>query len=111
VTRTETAHIVLDERGIAWIEGTNTKVIEVVLDRVAQGWSPEETHFQHPHLPLGKIHAALSYYYDHQAEIDAQIAAEYQEISLLRAQSRQHSRHDLEERLRKPQGSAATPSD
>jgi uncharacterized protein (DUF433 family) len=111
VTRTETAHIVLDERGIAWIDGTNTKVVEVVLDKVAQGWSPEETHFQHPHLPLAKIHAALSYYYDHQAEIDAQIAVEYKEIEILRSQSRQLSRRELEERLRKRQVTPAAPSD
>jgi hypothetical protein len=39
---TETGHIVLDDRGIPWIDGTNVKVIEVVLDKLAHGSSPEE---------------------------------------------------------------------
>jgi uncharacterized protein (DUF433 family) len=54
-----TAHIWLDDRGAAWIDNTNTKVIEAVLDMIAHGWSPEEIHFQHPNLPLAQIHAAL----------------------------------------------------
>jgi uncharacterized protein (DUF433 family) len=70
---TTTAHIHLDERGIAWIDDTNIKVVEVVLDKRAYGWSPEEIHAQHPDLSLAQIHAALSYYYDHQHAIDASI--------------------------------------
>ena len=62
-------HIRRDDRGAAWIDETNVKVIEVVLDRLAYGWSPEEIHFQHPDLSLAQIHAALAYYYDHQDEI------------------------------------------
>ena len=30
-----TTHIYLDENGVAWITGANTKVIEVVLDKTA----------------------------------------------------------------------------
>ena len=60
-------HIKLDEQGVAWIDDANVKVIEVVVDRLAYGWSPEEIHFQHVHLSLAQIHAALAYYYDHQA--------------------------------------------
>jgi uncharacterized protein (DUF433 family) len=65
--------IELDERGVAWISGTKTKVIEVVLDRVAYGWSPEEIHFQHNYLSLAQIHAALAYYYEHQAAFDTEM--------------------------------------
>ena len=75
-----TTHIEIDERGVAWITGANTKVIEVVLDRVAYGWSPEEIHFQHPTLSLAQIHAALTYYYDHQAELDAEIMRQLKEV-------------------------------
>jgi uncharacterized protein (DUF433 family) len=60
---TATEHIHLDKRGVAWIDDTNTKVVEVVLDKLAYGSSPEEIHFQHPHLSLAQIHAALSYTY------------------------------------------------
>jgi uncharacterized protein (DUF433 family) len=67
-------HIKIDERGAAWVDDTNTKVIEIVEDMLAYGWSAEEIHFQHPHLSLAQIHAALSYYYDHQQDFDQQIA-------------------------------------
>ena len=78
--------IELDERGVAWIVGANTKVKEVVLDKMAYGWSPEEMHFQHSHLSMAQIHAALAYYYEHQVEIDAQIMSDWQEVNELAAQ-------------------------
>ena len=77
-------HLHLDERGVAWIEDTNTKVIEVALDMVAHGWSPEEIHFQHPHLSLAQIHSALAFYFDHKAELDAQIQRDLREVTALR---------------------------
>jgi uncharacterized protein (DUF433 family) len=73
VTAVFTTQIELDGRGIAWIGGTKVKVTEVVLDKIANGWSPEEIHFQHPHLSLAQIHAALTYYYENQSLLDAQI--------------------------------------
>ncbi len=84
--QTTTAHIHLDARSRAWIDDTNTKVIEVILDKLANGSSPEEIHFQHSHLSMAQIHAALSYYYDHQAEFDAEIERQLQEFDELRAQ-------------------------
>jgi uncharacterized protein (DUF433 family) len=68
-----TPHIWTDERQCAWIDDSNIKVIEIVLDHVAYGWSAEEIHAQHSHLSLGQIYAALAYYYDRQAEFDRQI--------------------------------------
>ena len=65
--------IQLDERGVAWITGTKVKVIEVATDKLAHGSSPEEMHFQYPHLSLAQIYAALAYYYAHQAEFEAEI--------------------------------------
>jgi uncharacterized protein (DUF433 family) len=74
MTPVTTTHIWLDDRGRPWIDDTNIKVIEVVLDKIAYGWSPEEIHEQHSHyLSLAQIHAAFVYYYDHKAEIDAEI--------------------------------------
>ena len=52
--------IELDVEGTAWIGGTKVKAIEVVLDKIAYGWSPEEIHFQHAHLSLAQIHASLT---------------------------------------------------
>ena len=91
------SHVRLDEAGVAWIEGTSVKVIEVVLDRLAQGWSPEEIHFQHPHLSLAQIHAALAWYYDHQAELDAELE---QRLRGVEAQMAKALESPLRKRLR-----------
>lgn len=85
MSKTTTAHIHLDDRGRAWIDDTNTKVIEVVLDQLSTGASPEEIHFQHAHLSMAQIHAALSYYYDHQKAFDAEIERQLHEVDELRA--------------------------
>jgi uncharacterized protein (DUF433 family) len=73
VTAAFATQIELDDRGVAWIAGTKVKVAEVVLDKIAYGSSPEEIHFQHPHLSLAQIHGALTYYYENQDEVDEQI--------------------------------------
>jgi len=65
----ETLHIHHDERHVAWIDDSNVKVVEVILDHV-QGQSPEQMHAEYPHLSLAQIYAAIAYYYDHQQEID-----------------------------------------
>ena len=73
VAEVEYKHVVLDETGVPTIQGTTIKVIELVLEKTAYGWSPEELHFQHPYLTLGQIHSALAYYWDHQEELDQDI--------------------------------------
>jgi uncharacterized protein (DUF433 family) len=65
--------IEIDERGRPWIVGANVKVVEVVLDHLANGFSPAEIHRQYAHLSMAQIHAALSYYYAHQDDMDADI--------------------------------------
>jgi len=80
-------HIRLDERGGAWIDDSNTKVIEVAMDMIAHGWSPEEIHFQHSHLSLAQVHAALGYYYDHKDELDQQMHRSTREVEGLRSQA------------------------
>ena len=66
-------HVILNEAKVPIIAGTNMKVIELVLERSAYGWSPEELHFQHPYLTLGQIYSALAYYWDHQEALDRDI--------------------------------------
>lgn len=87
MTTATIAHIKLDEQGTAWIDNTNVKVIEVVLDKLAHGESAEETHLQYPHLTVAQIYSALAYYHDHQAEFDAQIENDFREFQALRNQS------------------------
>lgn len=74
LVETRYEHIVLDDAGVALIAGTTMKVIELVLERSAYGWSPEELHFQHPYLSLGQIYSALAYYWDHKDTLDQDIA-------------------------------------
>jgi hypothetical protein len=44
------------------------------MDVKAHGGSPEEIHYQHPHLSLGQIHSALGYYWDHRDYFEIDIA-------------------------------------
>ena len=66
-------HIEETSKGVAYISGTQTKVTEIALDRIAHHWDADEIKRQHPHLSLGQIHAALTYYFDHQKNLDEQI--------------------------------------
>jgi uncharacterized protein (DUF433 family) len=90
-------HITRDERGVTWIDGKNIKVIEVVLDHLAYGWSADAIHEQHPQLSLAENHSALAFYYDYTAEFDAQIVRQEDEIKALRAATGESS---LQRRLR-----------
>jgi uncharacterized protein (DUF433 family) len=73
MVETRYEHVILNEANVPIIAGTNMKVVELVLERTAYGWSPEELHFQHPYLTLGQIHSALAYYWDHRDELDQDI--------------------------------------
>ncbi len=55
-------HITLNEDRVPGIAGTTMKVVELVVEQQAYGWSPEELDFQHPYPTLGQIHSALAYY-------------------------------------------------
>jgi uncharacterized protein (DUF433 family) len=76
-------YITCDERDMPWLTGTNTKVLEVILDHLAHGWSVEEIHFQHPHLSPAQIHAAFVYYYEHQEEMDRLISEQVERVEAL----------------------------
>jgi hypothetical protein len=49
------AHIRLDDKSRAWIDDTNVKVIEVVLDHLGYGWNAETIQENHPHLSLAQV--------------------------------------------------------
>ena len=93
--QTKYEHITLDENSVPLIEGTTIKVVEVVVEKIAYGWSPEELHFQHPHLTLGQIHSALAYYYDHKDELDKDIELHLQRLQ----QYKPSEKTPLKERL------------
>jgi uncharacterized protein (DUF433 family) len=91
-------HVQRDANGLAWVDDTNVKVVEVVMSKQAYGFTPEEMHEQYPHLSLAQIHAALTYYYDHREELDAEIARRAKLARKLRAQTENRA---LQSRLRK----------
>jgi uncharacterized protein (DUF433 family) len=79
-------HIEQRADGKLWLIGTQTKILEVVLDRLAHHWDADEIQRQHPHLTLGQIHSCLAYYYDHQEELDRIVDEQLRAIESLRGQ-------------------------
>ncbi len=84
VLETKYEHIVIDENAIPIIAGTTIKVVELVTESTAYGWSPEELHFQHPYLTLGQIHSSLAYYWDHAEELNKDIEHRLKNIKQMR---------------------------
>ena len=80
VVETKYEHVILNEDNVPIIADKNTKVIELILDKIAYGWSPEELRFQHPHLTLGQIYSALAYYSDHQEILDRVIEQQLKHV-------------------------------
>lgn len=67
----------------AKIANSRISVSQLIQEKHAHGWSPEELHFQHPEISLAAVYSALSYYYTYQTAIDAQIEQEKQTIDTL----------------------------
>src|SRR5262245_4873533 len=64
------------------------RVSQIVIDYLNHGWSADEICIHYPHLKLAEVHSAMAYYFDHQSEIDNEIAAEQQLINRSRDQSK-----------------------
>lgn len=77
-------YVELNANNVPIIAGTTMKVIELVTGQIANGWSSEELHFQHPYLSMSQIHLAPAYYWDHQSELDADIEQREQYATQLR---------------------------
>lgn len=60
--------------GAPRIEKTRVRVADIAIYSVMHNWSVEKIADELEITPA-QIHAALAYYYDHQAEIDADIKA------------------------------------
>lgn len=78
-------HIESNSDGAAIVSGTTTKVLEIVQDHLAHHWHAEDICRQYPHLSLAQVHAALTYYYDHQAEIDDEIGRRLRRVSNIKS--------------------------
>ena len=68
--------------GAPRIDGTRIRVSQVVL-MTEQGMSPDEVIASLPHLTLGQVYGALSYYHDHREQIDDEIRSADKEFERL----------------------------
>ena len=97
-------HILLDDRGIAYIAGTTTRVLMVVADKL-NGMTAEEILASYPYLSLAQIYAAFTFYYDHKDEMDAQLSRELERVAQLRQMAvdtaQQPKRQELQNRLKR----------
>lgn len=88
--KTATSHIVLrpnrDGQSRAFIEGTRVRVQDIYFLSEVDGKSSEEIVAELPHLTLGQVHAALSYYFDHRDEILEEIREDDAFAAQMRAQ-------------------------
>ena len=70
-------HLTINTRGVLCIDGTRHRVIDIVADHVAHGYNAAQIVEQYPDLTPAQVHAALTYYYDHQDEMNAALMASY----------------------------------
>ena len=56
------------------------RVAQIVMDYLAYGWSVEEICRQHLYLKPVEAHAVMSYYFDHQEEIDQEITQRWEQV-------------------------------
>ncbi len=82
----EYGHITTGPDGVAMLAGTQTKVVEIVLDHLAHGSNAVEIQREFPHLTLGQIHSALAYYYDHKQGVDADIRQRQLKVEAIRVE-------------------------
>ena len=97
VVETKYQHIVMDSHNRPVIEGTKMKITQLVMEKQAYGWSPEELQYQHPHLTLGQVYSALAYYADHSEAVDAEMDAELERVDQFQHSLKQSK---LREKLR-----------
>jgi uncharacterized protein (DUF433 family) len=69
------------------IDGHRITVKHIVLDHQRGGMSPDEIVSAYPSLTLSDVYAALAYYHDHRAEIDADIKADDDHWALIERQN------------------------
>src|SRR3989304_5358696 len=76
-TQVSYPHIEKPASGPARLEKTpRVRVAQIVMDYLNYGWAVDEMCRQHPYLTPAEAHAAMGYYFDHRAEIDAEIETE-----------------------------------
>jgi uncharacterized protein (DUF433 family) len=70
------------------IQGHRIKVQHVAVWHERMGMTPGEIVATYPTLTLPAVYAALAYYHDHRAEIDADIEADERFVAEMKGQAR-----------------------
>lgn len=74
-------HIVKESGSPARLEShPRTRVAMIVMDYLGRGLGPEDIVRHYPYLTLAEVHAAMTYYHDHQDEIDTEIQSELDQL-------------------------------
>ena len=90
-TKTEHPHVELNPKicsGSPIIAGTRIRIADIAIEYEYMNYTPDDIVNAHPHLKLEQVHAALSYYYEHQAEIDGKIREDEKFVEKLRQSQR-----------------------
>jgi uncharacterized protein (DUF433 family) len=71
--------------GSPTVAGTRIRIADIAVEYEYMNYTPDDIVNAHPHLKLEQIHDALSYYYEHQAEIDGKIKEDEKFVEKLRS--------------------------
>lgn len=98
-------HIAIDAKGIPRVAGTRFRVSQVVIEHHMHGRTPQQIAEDYEVLSPAAVHAALAYYEDNRAVVDAEIERGEQIVDEHRAEwekdpSSKRLRQLLEQRLR-----------
>ncbi len=83
-TTNDYPHVRFDADGAARIDATRYKVLHLAAEHYHHGWTAEELLRQHPDLRPEQVYSALAYFYDHHAELLAQLKGSLQAVERVR---------------------------
>ncbi len=69
----------------AYVAGTRIRVQDIYVHAEVHGQTADEIVAGFPHLTLAQVHAALAYYFDHQDEIQKEIAEDRAFVDAMKA--------------------------
>ena len=72
----------IDPAGLGWIDKTNVKVIEVVVEKLAHGLECRRAHTSSTRILAlqPNLRGVIAYYQDHQQALDAEIDQQLEEV-------------------------------
>jgi uncharacterized protein (DUF433 family) len=99
-------HIEVDEKGVARVGKTRMEITQLIPAMRVNGLTAEQAAEGYP-LTVADVHAALAYYHDHRADVDAQIREIDERVDQFFAAHPNHITRAELERRRAARGGAA----